>query len=174
MVFMNYKDLITLIKEEKQSEQDVFLLSNHNGELLNHLHENLLDLNSFSIDIMKQVNQQLLQLPAENVSYDWITLDPQLFLDRLDSMILYFESERRKKEAMQLKGIAQTVMHLEPNEITIKKDPILLVDNEEALHPDLLKRPIIRRVLSGFLVFREIYRDAIVEHLEKVFKMKNA
>ena len=89
-------------------------------------------------------------------------------------MILYFESERRKKEAMQLKGIAQTIMHLEPNEITIKKDPILLVDNEEALHPDLLKRPIIRRVLSGFLVFREIYRDAIVEHLEKVFKMKNA
>ena len=166
---MDYKDLITLLKEEAQPEQDVFLLSNHNGELLNHLHQNLLDLKDFSIDIMKQVNQQLIQMPVENVTYDWITLDPQLFLDRINSMILYFEHERRKKEAMQLKGIVQTVLHLEPNEITIKKDPILLADNEEVLHPDLLKRPIIRRVLSGFVVFRELPRETVVSKLEKCF-----
>ena len=76
---MDYKALITLLKEENQVDQDVFLLSNHNGELLNHIHKNLLDANVFSVHLVKRVNQELRKIPGERVRYDWITMSSQLF-----------------------------------------------------------------------------------------------
>lgn len=166
---MDYKALIDLFKEENQAVQDVFLLSNHNGELLNHNHNNLLDVKTFSVEMVNRVNQQLMKIPGESLTYDWIIIDPQLFLDRMNSMIAYFEQEDRTRDAMQLKGITQTILHLDPNEITVTKKPNVFADEEEVLHPDLLKRPLIRRVLSGFVVFRELQLDEIVRRLEQVF-----
>ena len=166
---MDYKALITLLKEENQVDQDVFLLSNHNGELLNHIHKNLLDANVFSVHLVKRVNQELRKIPGERVRYDWITMSSHLFLDRMNSMNAYFERESRGRKAGQLKSIAQTILHLDPDEITITKEPILLADDEEALHPTLLKRSVVRRILSGFLVFRELPRDQIIKYLERAF-----
>ena len=164
-----YKDLIDLVKQDDYSEQDVYLLSNHNGELFGQNHLNILDARSFSIDLIHEVNHRLLTIPGKNVTYDTLELDQEAFVDRIDSLAAYYKEMGDFRNHGVLKGIEQTVLHLEPGYVTIKKSPNLLVKDQEILHHNLLKNSFIRRVLSGFVTFREVPRKDILNLLQHIF-----
>ncbi len=113
-----YKDLIDLVKQDDYSEQDVYLLSNHNGELFGQNHLNILDARSFSIDLIHEVNHRLLTIPGKNVTYDTLELDQEAFVDRIDSLAAYYKEIGDFRNHGVLKGIEQTVLHLEPGSAT--------------------------------------------------------
>lgn len=164
---MDYEEFLDLLKREEDDEEEVYFLSNHNGELLNQFHQNLLDARRFSVDLIHSVNQKLCQIPSETERYDSIKLDQGLVLDRLTALARYYEDSDQERDASRIKGMIQSLIHMDSDQedVTITKEPNLLVGDQEALHPDLLKRSFIRRILSGFVVFREIPIDELLKIL---------
>ena len=165
---MEYEKFLDLLKREEDPEEEVYFLSNHNGELLNQFHQNLLDARRFSVDLIHSVNQKLCQISAQTERYDSIQLDQGLVLDRLSALAKYYEKSGQERDASRIKGMIQSLIHMENDQedVTITKEPKLLIGEEEALHPDLLKRSFIQRILSGFVVFREIPMEEVLKVLD--------
>jgi len=159
-----------LIRQQGNEVQDVYLLSNVNGELLNSQHQNLLDSRNFPIDFVNEINQKLIQLPGERLVYDELEISSSLFLERLHALIFLFENQGWKKETKFLNDISQTITYLDLNNLIVTRKPNLFSheeeDLEEILHPNLLKIPLVRRILSGFVLFREVPRLDVIENFQ--------
>ena len=162
-----YERFFDLIRQQGNDVQDVYLLSNVNGELLNSQHQNLLDSRNFSLEFINEINQKLTQIPGERLVYDKLEISSSLFLERLHALIFLFENQGWNKETKFLSGVSQTITYLNINDLVVTKKPNLFShegeDLEEILHPNLLKIPLVRRTLSGFVMFREIPRLDILE-----------
>ena len=157
-----YERFFDLIRQQGNDVQDVYLLSNVNSELLSSQHQNLLDSRNFSLEFINEINQKLTQIPGERLVYDELEISSSIFLERLHALIFLFEKQGRNKETKFLSGVAQTINYLNINDLVVTKKPNLFSheeeDLEEILHPNLLKMPLVRRTLSGFVMFREIPR----------------
>ncbi len=165
---------LELAEQREHDVQDVYFLSNTNGELLNFQDQNLLDSKTFPVHFINEINQKILQIPGERISYEEKEIPSSLFLDRLESLIILFANQGFRKETKFLTGIIQTITYLNVNSLVVTKKPNLFSkegeDLEEILHPNVLKIPLVRRALSGFVIFREIPRSNILELFQKASK----
>ena len=166
--------LLEIAEQREQDVQDVYFLSNVNGELLNSQDQNLLDSKTFSVHFINEINQKLLQIPGESISYEEKEISSSLFLDRLESLIILFTNQGFRKEIKFLTGIIQTITYLNVNSLVVTKKLNLFSkegeDLEEILHPNVLKIPLVRQTLSGVVIFREIPRINLLEILQNTSK----
>lgn len=145
--------------------QDFYLLSNINEELLNLQHQNLLDIKNFPIDFINEVNRKLIYMPGDWAVYEEVEISSALFLERLHTLVSLYESHGWKEEIKFLNDIAQKVADF--NTLVVTKKPGLFSgDGEEILDPNFLKILIVKRTLSGFVMFREIPRDRILRDFQ--------
>ncbi len=165
---------LELAEQREHDVQDVYFLSNTNGELLNSQDQNLLDSKIFSVLFINEINQKLLQIPGESSSYEEKEISSSLFLDRLESLIILFANQGFRKETKFLTGIIQTITYLNVTSLVVTKKPNLFSKEgealEEILHPNVLKIPLVRRTLSGFVIFREIPRINLLEIFQNTSK----
>lgn len=164
---MSYRDLIHLLNHNHQVDPNGYLFSNHNGELVNQAQINFLDAKIFPLDLIHEINRSLLKIPIDKITYDSIDLNSMVFIGRLEALIRYYEKAERLEDAFLIERLAQKVFEINKKEVTITKDPNLLISGRR-LHPDILKNPLLRRILYGFVMLRKLPRKDVLNVLEEI------
>ena len=164
---MNYKKLIDVIEYESDLDKDPYLLNNHNGELVNGSQINLLDASVFPIEIIHEINR-ILHVDFQDISItasDFTVLNRMVFIGRLEALARYYKKTQREQDAYMLEGLADKIGQINTNEVTVTKEPNLFALDKQ-FHPALLMNISIRRVLYGFVIFRKLHREDILNHLQ--------
>ena len=162
---MEYKKLIEMIHQCDVLNGDAFLLNNHNGELVNSHQENLLDSAIFSVEFVHEINKKLLDIPGFKSDCDSITLGRIQLVNRLDRLSQYYMKTQREQDAEMIDSLAETVFDVDAAEVTVSRSPNIFVVNKK-LHPNIVRRLPVRRVLFGFTIFRRIQTQEILNELE--------
>lgn len=162
---IDYARLLDIILTCPRIRQNPFFFINHNSELLNYNHENILNPAVFSLSTIQEIDERFKKIPtAKSIVFGSITMPKNTFLCRLMGLSIQFQEKGMMEEAKEIIGLIESVTYLNFEEVTITDEPNLFaLDNK--LHPDIACKPIVRQVLSGFVCLREILREEVLYEL---------
>ena len=167
--YMEYEKLMLWISVGGRFGGSPYVYTNHNKEILGAGHINILDSREFSLKTIQEVSKLFEHFQGTNITHGEVNIKKEVFLMRLGSLRYYYELLGRKNEANEIAGIIESVEEMRASEVTITNEPnLFILDNK--IHPNIVCKPVVRRVLSGFVLLNEISREDVLYELTKMMK----
>ena len=146
-----------------------YVFINDNKEVWGLGEFNLLSAREYSIDTIQEISFFLNKFPGSDVALKEITREPEFISLRLEDLSLYYYLTGRDADDREIRGVMESIKYLKTDFVTITDEPNLFaMDNK--LHPDIISKPIVRRVLYGFLSFRRLEMELVIRELTKILK----
>jgi hypothetical protein len=166
---IDYDKFLSFLSKGFRFGKADYVFINDNKEVWGRTEFNLLSTREYSIDTIQEISFLLNKFPGHDITLKEITREPDFISFRLHDLSLYYYRTGRDAEAKEITEIIESLDYLKPELVTITNEPNLFaMDNK--LHPDIISKPIVRRVLYGFVSFRRLEMELVIRELTKILK----